>query len=198
MLSVMPKSTISGFTMIEMLVVVGIIAVLAAMLIPTVSLVRTKAKVADARQMVRELSVAVEAYRSEDPRKLYPPEADPAGSDPALWVLRDGVVAGVPQVLELLMERKLLQLRSSSLSAGVLLDPWRNAYRYTLRRPAAAGSWAGPGTIAEDWNWDAARSRTRVWNERTPSAEAPFPYIWSYGPSGADAPIGKWIYASDR
>ena len=187
----------SGFTLIELLVVISIIGVLAAMLIPVVSLMRTKVKIADARQMVRELTVAVEAYRAEDPQKRYPAEAD-LGSDPDLWVLRTGLTAGTPSVLEALMERKLLHLRAGALAEGVLIDPWRNPYRYTLRRPAAAGAWAGPATIASDWNWDAARSRAKAWNDRNPSVEAPFPYIFSCGPEGLGAPVGKWIYASDR
>jgi prepilin-type N-terminal cleavage/methylation domain-containing protein len=190
----MPQPSTTAFTLIEILIVISIIAVLAGMLLPAIGLMRNKARVADARQMVRELTLAMETYRAEDARKRYPPEADPSGTDPALWVLRTGVTAGSGNVLELLMDRKLLQLRSGALKEGVLVDPWGCAYRYTLRRPSQAGDWAGPTTTATDWNWDAARSRVREWNDRNPATQAPFPYVWSYGPDGEQAPITGWIY----
>ena len=65
-----------GFTLVEMLVVIAIIAVLAAILIPTVARAKTKAKVATVRVQMTELDGAIKSYNNDYER--YPmPKSDP-------------------------------------------------------------------------------------------------------------------------
>src|SRR5690242_19375011 len=51
-----------GFTLIELMVVIGIIVILAAVLIPAVKVVRDKSKVAATNTQMRTISMACESY----------------------------------------------------------------------------------------------------------------------------------------
>jgi len=68
-----------GFTLIELLIVVAIIAILAAIAVPNFLEAQIRAKCSRARNDLRTLAVALEAYRTDD--NVYPinpfyPEAD--------------------------------------------------------------------------------------------------------------------------
>ncbi len=73
--SVQQRRTQRGFTLVELMVVVGIIAVLISVLIPVISRVRIRAYDADTRNWIQQLSAAVERYQSD--YRAYPgPLAD--------------------------------------------------------------------------------------------------------------------------
>ena len=61
----------SAFTLIELLIVVAIIAILAAIAVPNFLEAQVRAKVARVRTEMRSLAVALEAYRTDQP--AYPP-----------------------------------------------------------------------------------------------------------------------------
>ena len=65
-----------GFTLVEMLVVIGIIAMLAGILLPVLSKVKGKAKIATARSEMQNLIGAITAYEAEYSRPPASPQAE--------------------------------------------------------------------------------------------------------------------------
>ena len=65
-----------GFTLVEMLVVIAIVGILAAILVPVIARAKTKAKVATVRIQMAELDGAIKSYNNDYER--YPmPKLDP-------------------------------------------------------------------------------------------------------------------------
>lgn len=65
-----------GFTLIELLVVIGIIVILAAILYPVFGAVREKAKQANCRSNLHQISTAMKMYRQEHGRYPFAPYYD--------------------------------------------------------------------------------------------------------------------------
>ena len=80
----------SGFTLVEVLVVIGIIALLIAILLPSLSRARAKAKEVNCLSNARQLAMGVIMYTDQH-RGMLPPSADYAAptSEPArVWTAR--------------------------------------------------------------------------------------------------------------
>lgn len=77
-----------GFTLIELLTVIAIIGILAAILIPTVGMVRKKAKAADCVSRLRQIGTAIRLFSDEN-KGMVPPwrgkPADEPGAQGVLW-----------------------------------------------------------------------------------------------------------------
>jgi len=75
---------LNGFTLIELMVVIAIIVVLAALLFPVFTAVRQKAREAQCTANLHQLGIALKAYMAD--QHLYPPapyyESDPAATPP--------------------------------------------------------------------------------------------------------------------
>jgi prepilin-type N-terminal cleavage/methylation domain-containing protein len=71
-----------GFTLIEMLVVVAIIAILAAFLLPTLAAVRQKAKIKATRTLIDGIAAGMERYFIDFDE--YPPSSDAATTPPGV------------------------------------------------------------------------------------------------------------------
>ena len=69
----------NGFTLVELLTVIAIIAILMGILVPAVSAVRNAARQSQCKQNVRQLAMALQNYFSVKGR--FPPGAH--GRDPA-------------------------------------------------------------------------------------------------------------------
>jgi general secretion pathway protein G len=136
-----------GFTLIEIMVVVVILGILAAIVVPSIMDSPDKARVAKAKQDVRALEGALELYRLDN--YTYPSTqqglealvAQPAGEPPARNWKQGGYVKQLPK------------------------DPWGNPYQYMY--PGTHGEVdifslggdnkpGGEGTNADIGNWNLA------------------------------------------
>ncbi|MEX2282344.1 MAG: type II secretion system major pseudopilin GspG [Gemmatimonadota bacterium] len=116
----MPKKTLGrarsmspgGFTLIEVLVVIAVIALLAAMVAPTVFSHVGSARDAAARSQIEMLAAALDAYRLDNGR--YP------STEQGLEAL----------VMQPTSEPRGVNWRGPYLRKNLPLDPWHNAYVY--------------------------------------------------------------------
>ena len=136
----------SGFTLIEMLVTIAIIAILAALVAPSVFRNVGDAKVTAARSQIETLALALDAYRLDN--DAYPETAQ------GLAALRTVPVHGAAP----------RNWRGPYLRRTVPLDPWSRPYEYrspgtanpqaydlyTLGRDGKAG---GEGEDADITSW---------------------------------------------
>jgi prepilin-type N-terminal cleavage/methylation domain-containing protein len=184
-----------GFSLVELLVVLSVIALLSGLLIAGVLTVRRSAKITEARSTLSLLHTAFDTYRQEDAWHRYPSE------DPVDATISSRPIASATQgVLELLELRHVFAAKAGGRDGdGRLLDPWQRPWRYTLTRPAVAALPHLP-----DWNWDAAAGHERRWGRRrdpvtgtTSEGALAFPYIRSLGESGDDADPTQWILLAD-
>lgn len=176
-----PTST-TGFSLIELLVVISILLVLVGVLVPVIQTVRTSVRVTQTTSQVQGIYAACEVYAMEDRRHMPPPmEVD--------HTLRTALgTDGSPRTLDLLRDRGCSwqsdQLDSDPIARS-LLDAWR---RPILYQP--------------DVNMDGIIDRPAAQVDWNAKQLEPHSYVWSLGrPSGngdvADADAnhsGHWIY----
>lgn len=76
---------VRGFTLVELLVVIGIISVLLAILLPAMNRAREQARSVACASNLRQIGVAMVMY-SNDNRQRFPFHADIGGMHPADWI----------------------------------------------------------------------------------------------------------------
>ena len=95
----------SAFTLIELLVVIAIIAVLAGILIPTVSLVKRMANDMKCGSQLQQIAAAIEVYKGENddrfPARLLWRDTDPLAGNPIISDLfhSGGPLNGLKKIL---------------------------------------------------------------------------------------------------
>lgn len=172
-----------GLTLVELLTAIAIIAVLAALLVPALGVVRERVRASQARERVAAVHQALQLYAAEERRHRFPP---PSGADDL--GLRWDPSEAAPGNLNLLAAVGLgidgAHLDRSGAAPWPLLDPWRRPYQYRPDNDLLAQ--AGPQRPLPPEacpRWNAAGTR-------------PWGYVWSTGRAGGADGRG-WIYLED-
>jgi general secretion pathway protein G len=84
----------SGFTFIELVITVAIVAILASVALPLAEVTVQRAKETELRRALREIRTAIDAYKDAVDRGRVPKQADESGYPPSL----DALARGVPDV----------------------------------------------------------------------------------------------------
>jgi len=87
----MRRTRLAGFTLIELLVTVTIVMVLAAIALPLAEVAVQRGKEQDFRNALREIRVALDAYKQAVDEKRIVKTADQSGYPPSLEILVEGV-----------------------------------------------------------------------------------------------------------
>jgi prepilin-type N-terminal cleavage/methylation domain-containing protein len=161
------RSTSRGFTLIELVIVIAVIGILAALLIPTILGVVERSRRAAAKEQIAELAKTMKRFHDDTG---YWPRADsvwvpqPGGSpqiDPAEFSAADTVMfaSNPPDITSISVNGESLSPiphckdarpgyscfngpylgAGDSLGGRGMLDPWGNPLRYTYIRPFDGG-----------------------------------------------------------
>ena len=177
-----------AFTLVELLTVIAIIAVLAALLIPAVGLVRDRMRRSQAVAMVAALHQAMQSYAAEDRRHRFPTQA----ADLSLAWAPEDASPPAAGTLNLLVAQGF-DFDRAGLDRGVaaphpLLDPWKRPYRYQ-----ADADLLGATGAQRPLGCDGTSPPLEAWNA---AGVRPWGYIWSTGRDGSTDGTG-WIYQRD-
>ena len=120
-----------GFTLVEMMVVVGIIAMLMAALTVSYSSAQTKSRISKATAETTSLTQAIYSYENYVDTGI-PEASDAEAGESSLPYLFGGGTDRAGNQIPVLF--------NGSLSNGKFLDPWGHPYRVTVKSAPDAGS----------------------------------------------------------
>jgi len=149
-----------AFTLIELLVVIAIIAVLMAIIMPSLRAVRDQAKRVHCVSNVKTLSLGWFMYKDENDDNLVPGHTDPGN-----WVLRPAANSTVKQKKQAIRDGLLFPYVGNAV--GVYECPAddrdKNPEQYTYRSYSIAG-----GANGEEWSgYDMAKKYAELYRPAT-------------------------------
>ena len=138
-----------GFTLMELLIVITIILVLAGLLLPAISMLRSKQRVTTTTALMNQVVVALTSYL-----ELHATLGDGADDqafarDPLRYLCRDPAKSGRGAYLELRANQLLRDVSGSGAGPYVpatpadathLADAWRDPLEFQVRHAAVAGA----------------------------------------------------------
>lgn len=188
----MPSYCVWGFTLIEVLVVIAIIALLIAILLPSLAAAKMRSRIVIVHNDLRQITVALDAYAMEH-KDHYPPTRQSCGT-PILYQLP----------FELAV-KKYFAKSKDNLKRAFFEDLFNPGQTYRYRAPGAV--WQN-GTFMDfpDSTW---RPRSQIWvpNDfprcesdsgqyyaaRTKEPKSPATYaVWSVGPESNSSKFPRW------
>lgn len=115
------KPDSAGFTLIEVLAVVGILIVLASIMIPSIRPFLNQGKKSKTRADIARLEIAVQAYASDFGD--YPADMNNASLTQLLTDIN-------LYIANTRWQGPYLELKKEEVSLGQFVDPWGNGYKY--------------------------------------------------------------------
>lgn len=190
------KLSRKGFSLLELLVVIGIVGILMSLLFPAFHSVRTKAIKAKTRSMIENLSIAIKAYEAD--WHTYPNTGislSPAGANPT-----SGEAQGMSRVLYFCLTtpfRAGTSVATPSGSTNANITPSKTAGPYMeLRDEDYKGAGTSAYIVDPLGNPYCYTADTDYNPGTTPPVNNTSSFdVWSYGPDltvGTADDIGNW------